>query len=362
MSIHEFSFGTMTPDIPSSGLHSAASIQENSNNNMGNISRKMSKSSIDLSIPSPPLSPYQTSNTRGSPNVSNVLRDVQSREANKAVANTGKPVETFVLLKNNTTDLREFPLNNLENYPLVVNAWSNVGSKSFKQSQLNFIRQYASRSKKHGVKVGKANSSRRFAPRRLVKTVYQDVPTTSYFSNGYNSDSDYNSQFEKVRTRRVARESSQQPSFDSDVPSRVSTPTIKRRKPAAISSPAAPVNIDWESLPDFAPDVSLLPNNARCLRVEWKGQPMDLSSDPLVDKLHPAEVTLASILRLPCNLYLDSKRRLFMEKVARLKRNLPFRRTDAQKSCKIDVNKASRLFAAFEKIGWLEDDKFARFL
>jgi hypothetical protein len=51
-----------------------------------------------------------------------------------------------------------------------------------------------------------------------------------------------------------------------------------------------------------------------------------------------------------------------MEKVARLKRNLPFRRTDAQKSCKIDVNKASRLFAAFEKIGWLEDDKFARFL
>ena len=48
--------------------------------------------------------------------------------------------------------------------------------------------------------------------------------------------------------------------------------------------------------------------------------------------------------------YLDSKRRLFYEKVSRLRQGKGFRRTDAQKACRIDVNKASRLFAAFEKL------------
>lgn len=58
---------------------------------------------------------------------------------------------------------------------------------------------------------------------------------------------------------------------------------------------------------------------------------MDLSTDPLRNELHPAELVLAQTLRLPCDLYLDSKRRLFLEKVYRLKKGLPFRRTDAQK-------------------------------
>ncbi|ODV61246.1 SWIRM domain-containing protein ASCRUDRAFT_34499, partial [Ascoidea rubescens DSM 1968] len=119
---------------------------------------------------------------------------------------------------------------------------------------------------------------------------------------------------------------------------------------------------DWESVPDFCPSLSTLPNNSKCLKTEWKGQPMNIDNDPLINKLHPAEVVLASILRLPCNLYLDSKRRLFAEKVCRLKKGLLFRRTDAQKACRIDVNKASRLFAAYEKIGWLEDSNFKQYL
>ncbi|CEP24037.1 unnamed protein product [Cyberlindnera jadinii] len=98
------------------------------------------------------------------------------------------------------------------------------------------------------------------------------------------------------------------------------------------------------------------------MKVEWKGQPMDLKSDPLVSHLHPAEIVLASTLRLPCALYLDSKRRLFAEKVSRMRKGLPFRRTDAQKSCRIDVNKASRLFAAFEKCGWLDDGLFEKYV
>ncbi|GMF27018.1 unnamed protein product [[Candida] boidinii] len=139
-------------------------------------------------------------------------------------------------------------------------------------------------------------------------------------------------------------------------------PTVKRVDSPSVGSPAPTYNFNYENIPDFSPSLDTLPNNSKCLKTEWKGQPMNLSSDPLCDKLHPAEITLASILRLPCNVYLDSKRRLFQEKVNRLKRGLPFRRTDAQKACKIDVNKASRLYASFEKVGWLKDHHFTSYM
>lgn len=121
--------------------------------------------------------------------------------------------------------------------------------------------------------------------------------------------------------------------------------------------------VSWEKLPDYSPPLSTLPeSNRNCLRIEWKGNPMDLSVDPLRSKLHPAEIILASILRLPCDLYLDSKRRLFLEKVYKQKKGMPFRKTDAQKACKIDVNKASRLYSAFEKVGWLDNHHFERYM
>ncbi|EDO15792.1 hypothetical protein Kpol_1040p5 [Vanderwaltozyma polyspora DSM 70294] len=154
-----------------------------------------------------------------------------------------------------------------------------------------------------------------------------------------------------------------------------STPVRKVKKATPLTSPplaSANIvnntpqyipNMSWEKLPDYSPPLSTIPpNNVKVMKVEWKGSPMDLSRDPLKDKLHPAELVLAQILRLPCDLYLDSKRRLFLEKVYRYKEGLPFRRTDAQKACRIDVNKASRLYAAYEKIGWLEDSNFDKYL
>lgn len=163
---------------------------------------------------------------------------------------------------------------------------------------------------------------------------------------------------------------------DSNDIERPTTPA-RRHKRAAVPSCVSPLasaaavgshnaanyvpNMSWQSLPDYCPSVRTLPND-RCLKVEWKGSPMDLSKDPLKDHLHPAELALAQILRLPCDLYLDSKRRLFLEKTHRLKQGLPFRRTDAQKACRIDVNKASRLYVAFEKVGWLKDSNFTSFL
>lgn len=328
---------------------------------IGPLARKLSKSSIgkseDQSIPSPPLSPYHGASSSSSSAIdstprqaADLLRDLQLRHSDQTLES--EPIETIVTLNNDKNELKEFPLNNYERFPLVVNAWTAIGTKSFKKSQLSFLKQYTNRTRGH--RVDKMLPQRKYAPRRMVKVLHEN----------YNSDSDYSSQFEKVRTRRVARETSQVPTDISDSsPVRntaSSTPTPRKRRPATPTVSHA--HIDWESLPDYCPDLSTLPNNSRCLKVEWKGQPMSLAEDPLVGKLHPAEVTLASILRLPCNVYLDSKRRLFAEKVSRMKKDLPFRRTDAQKSCRIDVNKASRLFAAFEKIGWLEDHLFDKFM
>jgi SWIRM domain len=149
--------------------------------------------------------------------------------------------------------------------------------------------------------------------------------------------------------------------------SRPSTPRSSTPRPAKPRSAASPApsrvhDLALSQIVDYSPSTSLLPPGNKSLKAEWKGAPMDLSTDPNVQLLHPAEIHLASVLRLPCDVYLDSKRRLFAEKVHRLRQGLPFRRTDSQKACRIDVNKASRLFTAFERVGWLEDDLFQKYL
>ncbi|KAH3686895.1 hypothetical protein WICPIJ_002126 [Wickerhamomyces pijperi] len=351
----ELNLGTMTPEFGNNAVLCGDFSSEQAALNF-QLLRKPSKSSVDLSIPSPPLSPCPSSANSKEDFIDFDTSDLPASPT--PISSRGsKRIEAIVVLPKYGTDLKEFPLDNFDQkFPMAVNAWSGINSRGFIRQQLDFLNQYKLRTNKvsKNYTYGNASHNRKMAPRRVVRTFY-------------NEQSDSDSQFEKVRTRRVVRDSSLPVTSDLETTpasiSRPSTPTIKRVRRVVSSPTPQPLNIDWESLPDFSPDVSALPaNNTRCLKVEWKGQPMNLSDDPLVDKLHPAEVTLASILRLPCNLYLDSKRRLFMEKVARLKKGLPFRRTDAQKSCRIDVNKASRLFAAFEKIGWLNDDQFGKYL
>ena len=148
--------------------------------------------------------------------------------------------------------------------------------------------------------------------------------------------------------------------------SRASTPkpprAPKARAGGSNSASSSRVHdISPSQLEDYSPPVGSLPVG-KSLRAEWKGAPMDLSQDPNLHLLHPAEIHLAAVLRLPADIYLDSKKRLFAEKVHRLSQGLPFRRTDSQKACRIDVNKASRLFSAYEKVGWLEDDLFTKYI
>ncbi|RGP61508.1 swirm domain-containing [Fusarium longipes] len=110
---------------------------------------------------------------------------------------------------------------------------------------------------------------------------------------------------------------------------------------------------DFAKLDDYCPPLDSLPNKPNSLKVEWKGQPLDLSNDPNKIHLHPDEVSLASSLRLDAATYLTSKRRIFIQRRECCKSGKEFRKTDAQQACKIDVNKASKLWTAFEKVGWL---------
>lgn len=278
-------------------------------------------------ILSPPLSPYQRS----------THEDDDGLDLNEEVAKKYVPSN------------QPFKVVNYKAYEMVVNPWSNL-DHHYKSRHLDFLEQYSVISAREVI-----SSTRHVESRRKRRTPFT-----------LGSDSDSESGVDRVRTRRVAKETSATVS-DKDEVALPSTP--RRKKPRKEASYAgSPLAIQQaalidENIPDYSPSYDTLSKcNNRSLKVEWKGQPMDLRGDPNIDKLHPAEVLLASTLRLPCNVYLDSKRRLFFEKVLRMRGGMQFRRTDAQKACRIDVNKASRLYAAFEKVGWLEDGLFVKFL
>ena len=177
------------------------------------------------------------------------------------------------------------------------------------------------------------------------------------------------------RTRALA------PAPEGGVRKKVTTPRVRRSpkpKPAvpqhtfAVSgfSPSVPApkvkaaissrdDVDFNQIPDYCPPTAGL---TKPLKAEWRGTALDLSDDPDRHLLHEAEVHLAATLRLSCAVYLSSKRRIFEARVLCGRRGKEFKKTDAQQACKIDVNKASRLWGAFEKVGWFDERHFVGFM
>ncbi|KAG7193566.1 uncharacterized protein KQ657_000635 [Scheffersomyces spartinae] len=321
-------------------------------------------------ILSPPLSPYHRSGS-----------DVEELKLSPYDVPYQPPTEekqTVSPLPSFLNTLDPFPVEDFSNYRLTISPWGSSKSISgtYKSKHLNFLDQYGSLGGQQIAATSSLLTTTTNLPLRYLDRKYK-----RRWNNNSDLESDYAS--DRPRTRRVVKELSL-PVSDLDTPRPVSVqshsvispkvsgggdfatppPAKKRRAPVRDYSPITiqqQLLID-ESIPDYSPSTDTLPNNTKCLKVEWKGQPMDLRSDPNLSKLHPAEVVLASTLRLPCNVYLDLKRRLFFEKVERLRHGKQFRRTDAQKACRIDVNKALRLFAVFEKVGWLNDDLFVKYL
>lgn len=138
--------------------------------------------------------------------------------------------------------------------------------------------------------------------------------------------------------------------------------------PASASpKPARPVtnrdDTDFDALPDYSPPLDSLPKgNNKILKAEWKGTMLDLSQDPYRHMLHEAELHLAATLRLNCATYLSSKRRVFQARIDALKIGKEFRKTDAQQACKIDVNKASKLWQSYDRVGWFNPDYFRQYV
>ncbi|KAL0468831.1 hypothetical protein QR685DRAFT_445211 [Neurospora intermedia] len=148
------------------------------------------------------------------------------------------------------------------------------------------------------------------------------------------------------------------------------TPTHSRQTARVSATPEPRVRTvapnredkDFDALPDYTPSILTLPNTPGCLKVDWKGNALDLSKDPNRALLHDEELSLAAALRLDCATYLTSKRRIFMRRIECAKIGKEFRKTDAQQACKIDVNKASKLWTAYERVGWLDPKHIERFL
>lgn len=139
-------------------------------------------------------------------------------------------------------------------------------------------------------------------------------------------------------------------------------PKVIRATPEPGKPRVAREDKDFDALPDFCPPVNSLPSKANSLKVDWRGSPIDLSYDPHRHLLHPDEILLAANLRLDCATYLTSKRRIFKARIDALRIKKEFRKTDAQQACKIDVNKASKLWQAYEKVGWLNPKWVERYV
>lgn len=166
-----------------------------------------------------------------------------------------------------------------------------------------------------------------------------------------------------TRTRRQrSRQRSQPRTPTRPQPQPQNTGSAQRSWPRRVVAPSRE-DVNFGSLPDFSPPLSTLPpNSANLLKAEWRGQALDLTNDPNRGLLHPAEIQLASTLRLSCATYLCTKRRIFQARIEAMRIGKEFRKTDSQQACKIDVNKASKLWTAYDRVGWLRQELFSHHL
>ena len=132
-------------------------------------------------------------------------------------------------------------------------------------------------------------------------------------------------------------------------------PKGRSATPDGKGAPQKKEDIHFTEIPDYTPPLDTLPNNPHIFKPDWPAtNTLDLSNDPNRGLLHEAELHLAAKLRLSCAKYLCCKRRLFEARLTALRIGKEFRKTDAQQACQVDVNKASRLHTAYERVGWLD--------
>ncbi|KAJ1897782.1 hypothetical protein LPJ81_004463 [Coemansia sp. IMI 209127] len=95
----------------------------------------------------------------------------------------------------------------------------------------------------------------------------------------------------------------------------------------------------------------IAPPSARST-VKWtKADPINVKEKPMADKLASAEQHCCSVLRILPEQYLAIKHTLLKE--SRSHSPGSFKKRDAQRLCRIDVNKTSKIYEWYVSLGWL---------
>ncbi|KAI7872433.1 hypothetical protein BDF14DRAFT_503875, partial [Spinellus fusiger] len=115
------------------------------------------------------------------------------------------------------------------------------------------------------------------------------------------------------------------------------------------------IDIDTDDASYFSPLWVPQPEVLDCatVKVVWKGGPLTIDHQPYYSRLHSTEATIASTLRLSPVQYLRCKRVLICGAKEYAENNMAFRKSDAQKLCRVDVNKTSALWKVFGQLGWM---------
>ncbi|KAJ2121174.1 hypothetical protein IW147_004476 [Coemansia sp. RSA 720] len=99
-------------------------------------------------------------------------------------------------------------------------------------------------------------------------------------------------------------------------------------------------------------DISLIMPLRPRSTVKWnKADPIDISNAPMHERLARAERHCCSVLRLMPEQFLSIKLLLLKEGLSRSPGT--FKKRDAQRLCRIDVNKTSKIYEWFVSMGWL---------
>ncbi|KAG2227497.1 hypothetical protein INT45_007523 [Circinella minor] len=177
---------------------------------------------------------------------------------------------------------------------------------------------------------------------------------------GYpNSNNSNNNEETKalLKDDQLSRMTSKRP-FASTLASTADRHMKKSRTEAAAAYDRVDVTVDDILVydPEWVPLYDVFDRKPN-VRPTYKGKansPLQIDHMEFYDRLHPCEVNIASQLRLQPKQYLMCKRSLILGAQDSYKSNMPFRKSDAQKLCRIDVNKVSHLWALFARLGWLE--------
>ncbi|CAG8681192.1 9570_t:CDS:2 [Ambispora gerdemannii] len=87
-------------------------------------------------------------------------------------------------------------------------------------------------------------------------------------------------------------------------------------------------------------------------KITWKGMPHDIRNESYFEVLHHVEAQVVSTLRMTPIQYLNTKLAILSAAREFEDRGLPFRKVDAQRAVRIDVNKACKLWEFFHDVGW----------